>query len=267
MKHIHIDGATRLYAIVGDPIVQARSPAVYSELFAQRGLPAVMVPVHIPVAKIGQAGRLFEDIANLDGLLVTSPFKSHFAQLASSLGPAAECVGAVNALRRRPDGGWHGDMFDGQGFVRGARSRGIELRDRQVHLFGAGGAGSAIAYELAMAGVRSIQVTDPNQDKAKSLCAAIAQRVPDCQMSPEYRPGQGLDFIVNASTTGFGGSPGLPGPIPILGPDIAVGEVNVTDKGTALVQAAQAAGSQWLDGAHMHAGQIDCLMEFFFEQD
>ena len=38
------DGATRFYAIVGDPIVQVRSPQLYTEQFAAAGIDAVLVP-------------------------------------------------------------------------------------------------------------------------------------------------------------------------------------------------------------------------------
>ena len=47
-------------------------------------------------------------------------------------------------------------MFDGAGFVRGASARASALRGRRVALFGAGGAGSAIACALAAAGVESL---------------------------------------------------------------------------------------------------------------
>jgi shikimate 5-dehydrogenase len=38
-----ITGATRLYAIVGDPIAQVRSPEVFTGRFAAAGIDAVMV--------------------------------------------------------------------------------------------------------------------------------------------------------------------------------------------------------------------------------
>ena len=66
MKHtIEIDGATRLYVIIGDPIVQAKSPAVYSQLFADRGIPAVMLPLHVHPQGMDQLGRMLESIQNL----------------------------------------------------------------------------------------------------------------------------------------------------------------------------------------------------------
>jgi hypothetical protein len=64
-KNIHIDGATRLYVIIGDPIVQAKSPAVYSQLFADRGVPAVMLPMHVHPEHMAELAPQLESIKNL----------------------------------------------------------------------------------------------------------------------------------------------------------------------------------------------------------
>ena len=261
---IRIDGTTRLFVIVGDPIVQVKSPSVYSQLFADRGLPAVLVPLHVLRADMDALGPQLALIHNLDGIIVTAPYKVTLCSLCSSLGPAAQCVGAVNALRRRTDGGWHGDLFDGAGFVVGARRRGIALAGRRVLQFGAGGAGSAIAYELAQAGVGSLRIADPHSARVQRLCAAITSHFPGFDVAPAGSSPDDSDLVINASTVGMGGTPGLPGLLPALGHAVAIGEVNITAQGTDLVRMAQAAGAPWVDGAFMHAGQIDCLMEFFF---
>lgn len=264
---LHIDGATRLFIIVGDPIVQVKSPTVYTRLFAERGINAVMVPMHVLPDDMPALRPLLGGIRNLDGILVTAPYKASLMGLASTLGPAARCVGAVNALRRNPDGGWHGDLFDGAGFVVGARRRGISLEGRQVLLFGAGGAGSAIAYELAVNGVASLRISDPDVGKIERLSAAIRSAFPGFDITAAPSPGAHFDMVVNASTVGVGGSRGLPGELPPLSEAVAVGEVNVTEQGTDLVQLAKAANAAWVDGAYMHAGQIDSLYNFFFDPE
>lgn len=263
---VHIDGSTRLYVIVGDPVVQVKSPSVYSQLFAEQGKGAVLVPLHVLPADMDALATQLAAIRNLDGILVTAPYKSRLLGLCRSLGPAAQCVGAVNALRRHPDGGWHGDLFDGAGFVAGARQRGIELRGRRILQFGAGGAGSAIAYELAAAGAQSLRLTDPHPDKVNHICAAIRNRFPDFDIQAASAVQAEVDMVINASTVGMGGAPGLPGRIPPLGPAVAVGEVNVTPHGTELVCLAVASGAPWVDGSFMHAGQIGQIMAFFFPE-
>ena len=153
---VQLTGATRLYAIVGDPVAQVRSPEVFTARFAADGIDAVLIPVHVPAADFDAIAPALLAIGNVDGVLVTIPFKARIVPHATRLGPAAQCIGAANALRREADGTWTGEMFDGVGFVRGAQHKGERLHGRRVVLFGAGGAGSAIAYALADAGVQSI---------------------------------------------------------------------------------------------------------------
>src|SRR6478672_8275062 len=101
-----IRGSTRLYAIIGDPIAQVRSPQVFTERFLASGIDAVLIPAHVPVDRFDQVVPSLLELGNLDGLLVTVPFKSRMVAFAQRLGTAAQAVGAVNALRREADGSW-----------------------------------------------------------------------------------------------------------------------------------------------------------------
>jgi shikimate 5-dehydrogenase len=71
-------------------------------------------------------------------------------------------------------------------------------------------------------------------------------------------------MVINSSTVGMSGAKGIPGPVPPLNAETAVGEVNVTENGTDLIRLAIEAGATWADGAHMHAGQINEILAFFF---
>ena len=156
MTAVKINGSTRLYGIVGDPIVQVRSPETYTELFAAAGKNAILIPLHVLPGEFDKTMPALMQLGNTDGLLVTVPYKARMVPYATRLGETAQRIGAVNALRREADGTWTGDMFDGAGFVRGVERKGEVLRGRRVAMYGAGGAGRAIAVELARAGVRSI---------------------------------------------------------------------------------------------------------------
>ena len=122
-------------------------------------------------------------IGNLDGLVVTVPYKARAVRFAARLGKTAARIGALNALRREADDTWTGEMFDGAGFVRAAERKGEVLRDRRVALFGAGGAGSAIGCELAAAGVRSLSIIDPQRQRAAALARTLAEAFPACRVA------------------------------------------------------------------------------------
>jgi shikimate dehydrogenase len=261
---VKITGATRLYAIVGDPIVQVRSPEVFTERFAAAGMNAVLVPARVPAERFDEVVPALMALGNLDGLLVTVPFKARMLPFANHLGAAAACIGAINALRREADGSWTGDMFDGAGFVRGAERAGECLRERRVLLFGAGGAGSAIACALAGAGVASIRIVDPQADRVGALVRALREAFPACELTPAATwKTSDFDMVVNATPVGMRPGDGMPADIGTLSAGTLVGDVVISESPTAFIRHGLANGCRCVDGRDMHAGQSDALMNFF----
>jgi len=260
---VRITGATRLYAIVGDPVLQVRSAEVYTQRFADKGRNAVLVPAQVGLDRFETVMPALMALGNLDGLLVTAPLKQKMPAFANCLGATAECIGAVNALRRESDGTWTGDMFDGAGFLHGIERKGQPIRGRRVLMFGAGGAGSAIACALAGAGVASIRIVNPDPERSARLIAVLQRAFPDCDMAPAGADRSGFDMVVNASPVGMRPGDGLPGDIGALTAGTLVGDVVVSDTPTALIARAIDAGCVWADGRDMHSGQIEAIMSFF----
>ena len=258
-----ITGATRLYGIIGDPIAQVRSPETFNAGFAARRINAVLVPIHVPSAHFDSIVPALLALGNVDGLLVTVPFKARMAAFAARLGPTAAIIGAINALRREADGSWTGDMFDGLGFVRGAEQKGERIRGRRAALIGAGGAGSAIACALTDAGVASIDVIDVDEGKSKSLVAKLRAAFPERRFDVAQTIATDADLIVNASTVGMREADGLPVDLGTLDPETLVGDVVITPKPTALISHAMRCGCRYVDGRDMHGGQVDALLAFF----
>ena len=258
-----ITGTTRLYAIIGDPIAQVRSPEVHTERFAASGADAVLVPMHVPAERFDTVVPALLALGNLDGLLVTVPFKARMVPFAKRLGATAQRVGAVNALRREADGSWSADMFDGLGFVAGAARKGEPIQGRKVALFGAGGAGSAIACALAEAGVASIDIVDVDVNKAKALVTKLERAFPRCAFAVAREVREGIDMVVNASPVGMRPDDRLPGPMGPLDPGTLVGDVVIGAAPTPLIRLAMQSGCRWIDGGDMFAGQVEALSTFF----
>jgi shikimate dehydrogenase len=257
-----IGGATRLFAIIGDPVAQVRSPAVYTERFAREGIDAVMIPLHVPAVHFDAIVPALLGLANLDGLLVTLPFKARMLPFADRLGPTAACIGALNALRREADGSWTGDMFDGAGFVQAVRAKGLRIEGRRVALFGAGGAGSAIACALASAGATSVALIDPRQQRAEELAARLRAAFPAVRIECAHGVPADSDMVVNATPVGMRDGDGLPGPIGALSPGSVIGDVVIRDEPTAIILLAAGQGVSYVAGKDMHAGQAEALMAF-----
>ena len=258
-----VTGKTRLYAIIGDPIAQVRSPETINARFASAGVDAFLFPAHVTEERFEAAVRGLLSLANLDGVVVTVPHKARTMSMATRVEDGAKLVGAINVLRREADGSWTGGMFDGAGMVHAFRSKGARLEGRAVLLYGAGGAGSAIACALAEAGVRSIDVIDPMNGRVTALIDRLRDAFSNCQFTKVDSWHSRFDMIVNASPVGMSADDGMPGEMGALDPETIVGDVVVSERPTSLIEHASVHRCLSVTGREMHAGQIDAILQFF----
>ena len=49
---VRLDGETRLFPIIGDPIGQVKSPAMLTEILVRRGVNALVVHAHVASADV-----------------------------------------------------------------------------------------------------------------------------------------------------------------------------------------------------------------------
>lgn len=257
-----IDGKTRLYGIVGDPIEQVRSPEMITWEMRERGMNAVLVPVHVREADFEQAMAGVMNIANLDGLVFTIPFKARAVALAKRLGAQASVVGAINALRRDPDGQWCGEIFDGLGCVEGLRRNGVDLNGRRVMLLGLGGAGSAIAAAIASQHPALIRLHDPDPARLARGVQIVAQLSPGTVIKQGLPRVDSIDVLINASPVGMLDDERLPMPLDQLPASLTVLDAIVKPETTPLLALAERCGCRVVRGREMMRGQIARIVDF-----
>ena len=261
MPDIPLSGATRVHFIVGDPIAQVKSPLGVTQAFHARGMDAMVMPAHVAPAELAVWGRGVSAAQNVDGIIVTVPHKFACTALCGTLSERAAFLGATNTMRRNADGSWHGDMFDGLGYVEALRGKGCEPAGLKALLVGAGGAGSAIAHALVMAGVSSLAIHDGDTARRDALVQRLAAlgRCPVAAGSPD--PG-GCDLIINATPAGMREGDALPVDVDRLGPQAFVGCVVTQPAVTPLIAAARARGLSTCTGADMFAQVRDLMVAF-----
>lgn len=257
-----VDGATRLYGIIGDPIEQVKSPEVFTARFRAAGINAILLPVHLKPDTFDDAMRGLKSVANLDGIVITVPYKSRVLPFVDRLHPTGERVGAINAMRREKDGRWSGDMFDGKGCVAGMRKTGVDPRGLNVVLLGAGGAGSAIADAIAEVGAKSLTIFDQDEGKAQRLVAQVARAHSGCATTFGLPATDGKQVLINATPIGMAPSDGLPASDLQFTKDLFVVDI-ITNDMTPLLSAAQKAGCRTMGGRSMIEGQAAEIARFF----
>ena len=261
----YINGKTRLYGIVGDPIAQVRSPEMVTHELQRRGLNAILVPLHVARADFARVIPHLMQLLNLDGLVMTIPFKAQALNLAQSLGLQAQAVGALNALARRKDGTWAGDMFDGMGCVQAFARRGLALRGKSVLLIGLGGAGGAIAAAVASEQPLRMHIWDLNPDRCRQSAELIARLSPDTQVHVGPPHLDGVDVLMNASPVGMLDDARLPLVADALAPELVVFDTIVHPEQTPLLQLAHRSGCRVVTGREMMQGQIARIVDFFIQ--
>jgi shikimate dehydrogenase len=260
-----LSGATRVHFIVGDPIAQVKSPAGVSQTFHDRGHNAYVMPAHVAPAKLAAWLDGVSLAQNVDGVIVTVPHKFACYGLCATTSERAAFLHTVNTMRRNPDGSWHGDMFDGLGFVSAMQDNGCQPAGKKALLVGAGGAGSAIAHALVVAGVSSLAIFDPDAARRSTLVDRLAG-LGKCPVTHGSADPTGFDIVLNASPVGMQASDPIPVEADKLQAPMFVGCVITAPAITPLIAAARAKGCQTMTGAHMFGRVRDLMVDFLLEQ-
>ncbi len=200
-----VTATTELLAIIGLPIGLTRSPTHFNRWFQEAGLDKVMVAVELEPEGLEAFLTSARAMRNLRGFIVTMPYKAAVAARCDALSPRAAAIGAVNAVRREPDGRLVGDMVDGLGFLSAARRHGVEMAGLRAAMVGAGGVGSAIAEAVCGAGAAELAVSDADPARARALIAMLRERHPGVRVSEGLPAAEDRDVFVNATPVGMGG--------------------------------------------------------------
>jgi shikimate dehydrogenase len=261
-----LSGATRVVFIVGDPIAQVRSPKGVTAALREAGRDAIVVPAHVAANDLPAFFAGVAPMRNVDGVIITVPHKFSAAAYCKSFSEEAAFLGAVNTLRRTPDGAWHGGMFDGTGFVAALVDAGCDLQGKRALLVGAGGAGSAIGHALVQAGVASLDVLDNDTSRTGSLVTRLAalQRGAVNTASKDV-VAESFDVVVNASPMGMRADDPLPVDVSRLSASTFVGDVVTKPPLTPFIEAARARGCKTVTGTQMFARVCDRMVEFLLD--
>ncbi|MCC0020765.1 MAG: shikimate dehydrogenase [Nitratireductor sp.] len=196
-----LDGETRLYVIIGDPIGQVKSPANLTRILQERGANAVLVPGNIKPEGVDAFMAGAVACLNMDGVIATIPHKQALLKHCGRVTKRATVAGAVN-ITRREGNAWIGDNTDGQGHVDAVLAEGGAVEGSRALLVGAGGAGSAIAYEFLDRGVKFLGVHDVDQSRRDGLIARLQEVFGDRVGAGSNDPA-GYDIIANATPLGM----------------------------------------------------------------
>ncbi len=193
-----INGNTRLFGVLGNPVEHSLSPAMHNAAFRARGVDAVYIPLATSELETAFAGI---KALPFTGVSVTVPHKVAIMPLLDGVDPVAQKIGAVNTLlfKQRADGRMQctGVNTDWIGANR-ALEEVIPLKGASVLLLGAGGSARALGFGLKEVGA---QVFLHNRTEAKGQ--QLAEQLECDYLTADQVQDQRLDILINATTVGM----------------------------------------------------------------
>lgn len=246
---MRIGGATRVYALLGDPVAHSLSPAMYNAAFTALGLDAVYVPLRCDA---GAVGPLMESLGRQGGGgNVTIPHKETAAGV---IDPGATHSTVVNTFWWR-DGRLEGAETDSQGIL-AALAR-LHAPEGDWCLIGTGGSARAALVAAKHRGVAvAIRSRTPGR-AAQFTEAAVKAGVARAEPAA-------CRIVINCTPLGL--SPEDPDPItPVEVPSAELALDLVYRRGeTAWVRAMRAAGRRAADGREVLVEQGALAFERWF---
>lgn len=173
-----IDGHTILIGLLATPIRHSMSPTMHNNAFAMLGLNYAYLAFEVGQQELPSAVQVIRTL-EMRGANISMPNKQAILPLLDDLAPAAKLAGAVNTVVN-DHGKLTGYTTDGIGFMQALAAENIDLRGEKMVLAGAGGAGTPIAIQAALDGVKEIVIvnraTDPQGSQAQKNVKIINEQ-------------------------------------------------------------------------------------------
>lgn len=257
--------------LLGRGIDASRTPGMHEREATRLGLGYSYLLLDFD--RLGLADTAISDVVSATrelgfrGLNVTHPFKQAVIPALDGLSLEAQAIGAVNTVVFNGGRG-EGHNTDSWGFAESFRESMDGAWLDRIAVFGAGGAGAAVAYALMQLGAGQLSIVDSDLARADDLVVRIGLTFP-ARLEARLNAAETIrdaGGIVNATPVGMARYPGAPFDLGLLTPDQWVADIIYFPAETELLRAARAVGCRTLPGIGMAIHQAVRAFELFTGQ-
>jgi shikimate dehydrogenase len=256
-----ITGETLLFPILGDPIAQVRSPRFLTEIMARRGINGIVPPMHVAPENLAAVVQSLRAIQNVGGLVITIPHKIPTLDLCDEVSERARFVGSVNIVRKDANGRLIGDNVDGIGYLDGIKKQGFDVEGKRALLIGAGGAGSAVAYEILARGASYLGIYDISAERLSQLVTRLDQKFPG-RVGVQRNCPDGYDLIANVTPVGMKEGDPYPVDVEKFHAGQFVADAITRPEVSPMVEAARSVGCNTMTGEGMFNAEAEILVDY-----
>jgi len=192
----HVDAATKVYGVAGNPIRSSLSPVMMNTAFRRETVNAVYLALQ--TAKLSDLLKLVQEIP-IQGVSITMPLKEEILPHLEQTDPLSAKIGAVNTVRLL-DGKLFGFNTDVAGIV-GPLEKRLSLRGAKVLVLGAGGAARAAVFGVRDRGAE-VFILNRTAETAQKLARQSGSKT----IKKEALAKTSFDVIINATPVGMTGN-------------------------------------------------------------
>ncbi len=206
-----IDANTQLYCIIGKPIRHSFSPYLQNAAFQENCINAVYTAFE--VRDLENAIKAIKTLG-IAGASITIPYKVSVLHFLDEVSDFAGMIGSVNTIINK-GGRLFGTNTDSTGFYK-AISEKTSVAGKTIALFGAGGAGKAIAFSLFYNSVpKELYIIETDESRTKELINNILTefkkinkpvdqtKIKSIDRKNWIQVKDFIDIIINATPTGM----------------------------------------------------------------
>ncbi len=263
-------GKTKVFCVIGDPIEHSLSPVMHNAAFKHLKLDAIYVAFNVKKEMLEDAVRGMRGFG-ICGMNVTMPHKTAIINYLDEIDSVAKFVGAVNTVLNT-NGKLVGFNTDGIGALKALKENGVEPRSKKFLLLGAGGAGRAIAFQLAKE-AGELRILNRDGSKAKLLADALQRKfnkkIVGGRLSPSVLKKWLKDVNVLINATSVGMHPYNSQTLVernMLRPELTVMDIVYNPIETRLLKDARSVGAKVINGIEMLVFQGSASFEIWWNQ-
>lgn len=263
---MRIGAATRVIALLGDPVLHSLSPAFQNAAIRAAGLDAVYLALRCDAARVGELLTTLVEAGGAGN--VTVPHKRRAAAVVEDATGAVGRTGACNTFWGE-GGRVLGHNTDIEGFSAAARDLIGSPAGARVLVVGAGGAARAAVAALLDERADAIHLLNRSAATAEELCRMLdprGRRAVVVEDRVALRR-EGYDLVVNATPLGLRADDPAPLGFDDVGRIGAVLDLVYRPDGTAWVHDARRRGIHAADGAEMLLHQGAASFRCWFDRE
>lgn len=195
-----INGRTKVLGIIGSPVDHSFSPQMHNYISEKLKRNYMYCAMNVESTNLKDAIAGIKAL-NIAGINVTAPHKIEVIKYLDEISKEALDYGSVNTVVNR-DGKLFGYNTDAQGFYLSLINSGIEIKDKDLLILGAGGACRPICIKLLNMGAKSITIFNRTQKRTEELAEFVFSKT-GRKINVNFEK-KHYDVVINTTSAGMG---------------------------------------------------------------